>query len=467
MVRNLALLVLFGSGTLAAQPPADLRGEARAALNRAVDFHRTKVARHGGYVYYTSLDLKDRRGEGKADDHTIFVQPPGTPTVGLAYLAAYRATDDQRFLDAAREAAESLVYGQLRSGGWTQTIHFAKANRMGQYRNGKGGNWNNSSLDDGQTQAALVCLLRVDQALKFQNASIHEAVQYGLDALLAAQFPNGAFPQVWSQPAAMQPIRTAKFPDYDWKTEGRVKNYWDYYTLNDGLAGSVLDALIEAHAVTRDRRYQAAAAKLGEFLLAARMPDPQPGWCQQYSYEMVPIWARKFEPPAISGWESQDAMDTLIRIARFTGEAKYLEPIPRSLAYFRMSLLPDGRVARFYELKTNKPLYMDSAYRLTYDDSAAPDHYGWKQPARFDAIEKRYEAAKRNEPIAEGKRKPSDDAVRKVIAALDAEGRWVSTYAGEKLAGQPKFAIGFQYLSSEVFARNVGLLADYLDTKSK
>ncbi len=466
MLRSLAFLVVVCSVARAA-PPADLRAEARAALARAVEFHRAKVARHGGYVYYTALDLKERWGEGKADDHTIFVQPPGTPTIGLAYLAAHRATGDRAYLDAARETADALVYGQLQSGGWTQTIHFAKVNRMGKYRNGKGGTWNNSSLDDGQTQAALVCLLRVDRALKSQNEPIREAAHFGLDALLAAQFPNGAFPQIWSKPAGKHPILKAKFPDVNWKTEGRVKNYWDYYTLNDGLAGTVLDVLLEAHAISGDARAKAAAAKLGDFLLAAQMPDPQPGWCQQYGYDMAPIWARKFEPPAISGWESQDAMDALIRIARFTGDSKYLEPVPKALAYFRKSLLPDGRVARFYELTTNKPLYMDAAYTLTYDDAAAPSHYGWKQPARFDAIEKRYEAAKRKEPIAEKRRTPSDDEVRKVLAALDVEGRWVSTYSGEKLVGQPKFAEGFRYLSSEVFARNVALLADYLEAKAK
>jgi PelA/Pel-15E family pectate lyase len=462
-VIRLAILALFLTGSSAAAQ-ADLRTEARQALERATTFFRTKASAHGGYVYYISVDLKDRWGEGKVDEHTIFVQPPGTPTVGDAYLRAFAATGEMRDLEAARETANALVYGQLQSGGWTQTIHFAKANRMGRYRNGKGGNWNHSSLDDGQTQAALGFLMRADKVMKFQDGTIHDAVRYGLDALLKAQFPNGAFPQVWSKPAEPHPILTAKFPDFDWKTEGRVKNYWDYYTLNDGLAGTVLDVLEEAHAIYGEDRFKAAAAaaKLGDFLIAAQLPDPQPGWAQQYGYSMMPIWARKFEPPAITGSESQDAMNALIRIARFTGDAKYLEPIPKALAYFRKSVLPDGRVARFYELKTNKPLYMDAAYRLTYDDASVPIHYSWKVPARFDTIEKQYEAAKRKEPVVHPNRKPSDAEVRKVIAAMDAEGRWVSVYRGEKLTGQPKFPDGFLYISSEVFAKNIGILSDFL-----
>ncbi len=460
-------LLAFASPLRAQEPNADLRADAAKALKTAATYYRTKVASHGGYVYYYALDLKDRWGEGAATADTIFVEPPGTPTVGMAYLKAFEATGEKLYLDAARETAGALVYGQLESGGWTQTIHFGKANRVGKYRNGKGGSWNASSLDDNQTQSALVMLMRTDRALDFKDKEIHEAATYGLDRLLGAQFRNGGFPQVWTRAAEDYRATPAKYPDYDWKTEGRVKNYWDFPTLNDGLAGTVADVLIEAHRTYKDDKYKAALAKLGDFLVLAQMPDPQPGWCQQYSREMVPIWARKFEPAAITGWESQDAMRTLITIARTTGEKKYLEPLPRALAYFNKSLLPDGRVARFYELKTNKPLYMNAKYELTYDDSEAPTHYGWKQPARFQEIEKEYEDAKAGR-APEAKPRPAKEleaAARRAVKELDAEGRWVSAFAGERLTGQPKFAPGFRYLSSAVFSRNVEALSAYLAAK--
>ena len=158
------------------------------------------------------------------------------------------------------------------------------------------------------------------------------------------------------------------------------------------------------------------------------MPDPQPGWCQQYNYEMVPIWARKFEPPAITGWESQDVMETLIKIARYTGKKKYLEPIPRALAYFKKCLLPDGKVARYYEFKTNKPLYMDAKYQLTYDDSAAPSHYGWKQPARFEEIEKAYKAAKDGRKLEQAR-----DAQELAETSAGSSGTWTRRAAGSPL----------------------------------
>jgi hypothetical protein len=57
---------------------------------------------------------------------------------------------------------------------------------------------------------------------------------------------------------------------------------------------------------------------------------------------------------------------------------------------------------------------------------------------------------------------PTDDEVRKIIAALDAEGRWISRFSGEPLVGQPKFKTGEEYVASAVFAENVEKLARYL-----
>ena len=455
----LLLLGMIGGGSLPAQE-ADpkLREDALRTLKNAASYYRSKVASHGGYVYYYSVDLKERWGEGKASPDTIFVQPPGTPTVGMAYLKAHAATGDPLYLDAAREAAEALAAGRLLSGGWTQSIQFEPGNTGRKSRKD-----DFSSLDDSQTSSALQMLIRADQALNFQHAEIHDTTLDGLKALLQAQFPNGAFPQGWRRPVEPQPIVKAKFPDYDWKTEGRIKNYWDYYTLNDNLAGRVSDTLITAHQTYRDEKYRAALEKLGDFLILAQMPDPQPGWCQQYNYEMVPIWARKFEPPAVTGWESQDAMETLIKIARYTGQSKYIEPIPRALKYFQKCLLPDGRIARYYEFQTNQPLYMDAKYQLTYDDSAAPSHYGWKQSAGFDEIEKSYQAAKSgNDSARTTSAKTLEEDVRQIIRELDAESRWITTYAGERLVGQPKFATSFRYISSAVFSHNVETLSEYL-----
>jgi hypothetical protein len=460
----------FIGGAAMAQVPT--RAETESALKKAATYFRNHAASHGGYVYYVSEDLTQRWGEGGATPDQIFVQPPGTPAVGMTYLKAYAATQDRFYLQAANDAAQALLYGQLKSGGWTQKIDFnPEGSYVALYRNGKGKGRNHTSLDDNQTQAAIGFLVEMDRVLQFKDEAIHEAVRYALDALLKAQFPNGAFPQGFTGPVAPHPVVKASYPAA-WPRTWPNQNYWDYYTLNDGLAGTVSATLLQAFAVYKESRYRDAVARLGDFLILAQMPDPQPAWAQQYSYEMQPMWARKFEPPAICGLESEDAVRTLLRVHRVTGDAKYLRPIPRALAYLKSCRLPDGRMARYYELQTNRPLYMNRRngnYFLTYDDTNLPPHYGWKQPTAVD------ELAQELADVREGKisvpPKPAAaelaPQVRAILAGLDDQGRWMTTYAGNRgghdLVGQPTFKPGFRFISSTVFNGNVETLSQYLN----
>jgi len=434
-------------------------------MKKASEYYYHQVASHGGYVYFYTPDLTQRWGEGVATQDQIWVQPPGTPTVGLAYLQAYHATRDRFYLDAATAAAEALVYGQLRSGGWTNCVDFARdGSRVSLYRNGQGRGRNNSSLDDGQTQSALRLLMHVDKAHQFKHAPIHESASIALAALLDAQFPNGGFPQVWNSPVEPQPVVRASYPDYDWRSEKRVKEYWDRYTLNDNVCGHVADVLIDANRIYGDRKYLQSLRKLGDFLLLAQMPEPQPAWAQQYGYTMHPIWARRFEPPAISGDESQEVLETLMKIFAATGNRRYLRPLPRAIEYLQSSLLDDGQLARYYELKTNRPLYMTrqgSNYTLTYDDANLPAHYAWKTKSKLEKIKNDLEFLTRSgNPTPAPSVKPT--AVRNAISALDDQGRWLSIHTGQRLTGQTKMPTGAPYLSSEVFSKNLSLLAEFV-----
>jgi len=101
-----------------------LRRRATEAMHRATAFFTGHVATEGGYLWRYSDDLARREGEGKASDTTVWVQPPGTPSVGMAFLDAYRKTGDPQCLEAARQAGYCLVQGQLQSGGWDYRIHF-------------------------------------------------------------------------------------------------------------------------------------------------------------------------------------------------------------------------------------------------------------------------------------------------------------------------------------------------------
>ncbi|WP_161604702.1 pectate lyase [Roseiconus nitratireducens] len=476
MLRN----AIFCSGILAslaigiaeaqetASAGSTLKAEATEAMKRAAAYYYNNVATHGGYVYHYSLDLKERWGEGRATPDQIWVQPPGTPTVGMAYLKAYQATDDAFFLQAAVDAARALAYGQLESGGWTNCIDFnPRGERSAKYRNGRGNGKNYSSLDDGQTQAALQFMIATDKALGLKADDIHQSAIIGLDALLAAQFPNGGFPQVWDGPVEARPVKPARYPDHDWRTEGRVKAYWEMYTLNDNVTGYVARTLIEADRAYDDPRPKKALRKLGDFLLLAQMPEPQPGWAQQYNQEMQPIWARKFEPPGVSGDETQEVIETLLTIHTVTGDRKYLQPIPSALDWLERSQLPDGRLARYYELKTNRPLYMTrrgDTYSLTHDDSNLPSHYGWKTASRIDLLRdqyKRHSAAGASVAMTkEGI--PTREELESILDQLDDQGRWVSVYGGERLIGQAKMTPGSPYLASAVFSQNLSRLANYV-----
>lgn len=150
-------------------------------------------------------------------------------------------------------------------------------------------------------------------------------------------------------------------------------------------------------------------------------------------------------------------------IAEATGERRYLDAVPSALDYLEKSALSDGRLARYYELETNKPLYMErkgKVYALTYDDSRLPSHYGWKTRSRVGVLREAFAL------IKAGKKLPEEilssapaPGVKEIVESLDEQGRWISEFSGEPLSGQPKFRQGERYLHSGVFARNLGGLA--------
>ena len=365
-----AYLIVFSmAGTSAFAEPIP-RERALDAMRRSVNFYRQQVAAHGGYVYRYSADLKKREGEGKVDLETVWVQPPGTPAVGLAYLDAFERTQQPELLEAARAAGECLIQGQLRSGGWQDRIEFAPAARAKMAyridpvrRRGR----NSTSFDDDKTQSAMRFLMRLDQALDFKDEPVHETIQFALDAVLKAQFPNGGWSQVFDSfpDPDLSPVKPASYPAESLR-EYPGGDYWLHYTLNDNAIADTIDMLLLAARIYDSPRYRDAAVKAGGFLLLAQLPAPQPAWAQQYNLDMHPVWARKFEPPAVSGSESQGVIQTLLDLYVETADQRFLKPIAPAIDYLQGSKLPDGQLARFYELRTNKPLYFTRSYQLTY-----------------------------------------------------------------------------------------------------
>ncbi|MBL8810390.1 MAG: pectic acid lyase [Planctomycetaceae bacterium] len=463
LIATVALLVGCLGPSFAQEAPT--AADATEGMKKAAVYFRQNVAVHGGYVYEVSEDLKTRFGEGEALPSEIWVQPPGTPSVGMAFLQAWKATAEAEFLSGAQEAARALCHGQLESGGWTDRVNFdPKGKTTGHYRSGRGNPKGRdvSTLDDDKTQSALCFLMEMDQALEFKDAEIHDACVVALDSLLKAQFANGGFPQGWSGPVEPGPVVKASFPDYDWKTEGRHKDYWNYETLNDGLAGTVTRTLHLAHQVYGEPRYKDSLLKFGDFLIRAQLPEPQPAWAQQYNHQLQPIWARRFEPPAVAGRESEDAIETLLFLTEVTGEKRFLEPIPAALAWIRRSMLPDGQIARFYELRTNTPLYFrreGDNYLLTYNDDDLPGHYSFRSRSRLQKLEQRYEEVSQGkviEPKPQSLKLLQKDAAA-ILGKLDDQGRWLSPTTGKKPNGS-----GTLWIRSDEFSKNVTLLSDYV-----
>lgn len=513
MRRLLVVLVamVWAAGIMrpvhAAEGPA--REEVQEALAKATGFFAGEVAAHGGYLYDYSGDLKLREGEGVAPPETVWVQPPGTPAVGEALLRAYAATGDKRHLQAARKAGQALVLGQLHSGGWYYSIEFApEARRNKSYRFTLAGQptsdpvkpadrelaagwdeWrprkyekNQTILDDDVTQAATRFLARLDLALDFQDATIHEAANYALRSLLGAQYPNGGWSASYDRfphaapSAATYPVLPASYPG-DWPRTW-PKDFTGCYVTNDDLMEKMIRTLLVAWEVYGDERYLAAAKKAGDFLLLAQMPAPQRAWAQQYDKEMHPVWSRAFEPSAVSSRESLYILKSLLLLYAQTGDKKYLAPIPPAIAYLSESRLPSGQLSRFYELQTNRPLYFTrgkggKGHVMTYENKRLASNYGFLIEPLMDEIEADYKAALAARPAATqpsrtagAARQPTEKltpelaaAARQAVDSLDSRGAWIDRGRMRHNKVEPASGI----IRSATFATNVATLCRYLD----
>jgi PelA/Pel-15E family pectate lyase len=472
-----ALVALLTLVTITAQEPATLRDQATNSLRRAVEFFRGKVAVEGAYLWQYSEDLSLREGENAAPATRAWVQPPGSPSVGIAFLQAHQATRDPYYLDAARETAHGLLRGQLRSGGWTYSIDFSNSDRRRYaYRDSAKNETSNprnvTTFDDDTTQAALRFLIRLDRAQNFSDSKIHEAIDYCITSIIKAQYQNGAWPQGYDHFPDPEkfPITKAAYPEAWSRTWPGAGQYWYRYTLNDNSHATIIDTLIEAAETYQNTQHtnlaqaaRAAINKAGDFILLAQMPGPQPAWAQQYDFDMHPSWARKFEPPSISAGESQHILRALFQLHNFTADPKYLEPIPRALAYLRTCRLSDGRLARFYELKTNKPLYFTRDYQLTYNDTDLPTHYAFKIHDTTQSLQREYESLKKNGPAKQKPKQPIlspelQTQVKTIIAAQDTQGRWLEP---GPLKTHPNTA-NIKILRAATFNRNLQTLSDFL-----
>lgn len=427
-----------------------IAADAFKALKKGIKYFHS-ISIRGGYVFHYTLDLKEKWGEGKTDDSTIEVQPPGTPAVGVSFLRAFKVTGEIDFLKAAEDAGDALILGQNELGGWEHKIYFNREISK------------TVSFDDNQTQGAIRFLMALDQEI--QKKSLRQAVDRALKMMLKSQFENGAWPH--------------KYP--------KQGNYHDFATFNDGGINDCIDVMIDAHRYYGKNEYLESINKAGWFLILSQLPPPQPGWVQQYNEYLQPAWARSFEPPAVCPIVTLRNINSLIDLYLYTGSRKYLEPIPDSIQWVKETRLPNGNWPRFVELGTNRPLYYDrgrvrvpSMQDLHIERRTG---YGYEQDLskhleetmrRFDEVSvlgKKKFLKKKNQPLSRNEKieklKSLEPVVRKIISAQDELGRWITkndrfrkVIPGKSWNGE---YIVKDRISSGTFNKNVNTVCDYIE----
>lgn len=422
-------LLLCGAGFARA---ADLGLQARSALEKATAYLQS-IATNGGYVGIYSLDLQQRYGESlyeSARPGEIWVQPPGTPSVGKVFLRAYRATGDERYLTAARAAGFALAWGQRRTGGWDHRVDVSAliAEAPPPRPDGR------CTLDDRITQGVLSFLMDLDDAV--DEDWLTEAVDLGLHFMLASQYENGGWPQWY-------PLRGG---------------YHDHHTFNDNTINDCIAVLLEAHRRYGRKEHLQGARRGGDFIILSQRPPPQAGWAQQYDQDLQPAWARKFEPPAICSAVTARNIRTLVDLYKYTGDDKYLQPIPAAITWLENAQLEPDLWARLYEVGSNRPIYGDRDGQIHYDYYELSEErrkgYAWRGSFGVARALQRYHQAKAvsaesaldAQPASTGPAPSLVARIEEIIQSQDAQGRWV----GEKL-----------YIRD--FVRNMNALCAYLE----
>lgn len=211
----------------------------------------------------------------------------------------------------AKGLTAAVLSFQTPSGGWSKAVDYTKGPRL------PGTHWTISTgkpwhycgtLDNRTTTEQIKFLSQVFVATKREDAKA--AALRGIEWILAAQFPNGGWPQNY-------PVEPG---------------YHEAITLNDGAMLHAMELLL---AVSRGeepfgfvdeairRRASVGFEKAVGCVLAAQVKvNGQPAvWCAQHDpLSFVPVAARLKEPPSLSGAESADLLRFLMRRGPVTVE---------------------------------------------------------------------------------------------------------------------------------------------------
>lgn len=408
---SLACLLLVGTACAEAVSPQTVQ----ATMKRATQFMVNKVSHQGGYVWSYLPDMSRRWGEMEATRSMIWIQPPGTPTMGHVFLDAYHATGDTYYYRSAEKVASALIKAQHPRGGWNYLADFAGEKSTRNWYNTVGKNgwrleeffhyYGNATFDDAGTSESAQFLLRL--YLEKHDRKYKPALDKAIQFILDAQYPIGGWPQRF--PAGQKFSFKGK-PDYT-----------SFITLNDDVAAENIKFLIMVYQTLGDKRvYDPIIRAMNSFLLL-QQGQPQPGFALQYTPELKPVGARSYEPDALTTHTTAQALTNLMDFYELTGESKFLARIPEALAWLEaVKLTPElqqktGRThPTFIELGTNKPLFVhrrgsnvvNGEYYADYDPENTLTHYSSFRKINLPALRQRYEALQATPPTEASKNSP-------------------------------------------------------------
>jgi PelA/Pel-15E family pectate lyase len=495
------------------------QSEVAAAMERATRFMVDKVAYRGGYVWNYLPDFSRRWGEMEARETMIWLQPPGTSSMGHVFLDAYHATGDELYYRAAEQVGAALIWGQHPSGGWNYVVDFAGDRSLRDWYATVGRNawrleefqhyYGNATFDDQVTTDAATFLLRlyVEKLDARYKPALDRAIQFVLDS----QYPIGGWPQRY-------PLK------YEFSKNGKP-DYTSYLTFNDDVAWENISFLILCYQVLGEQRLLDPITRGMNFFLVSQQGAPNPGWALQYTLDVKPAAARTYEPLALSTHTTANNIDHMLTFYELTGDTKFLARVPDAIDWLERVRLPKpdakGRThPTFVELQTNRALYVhrrgsnvaNGEYYADYDPSRTLGHYSATRVVDTAALRKRYEEARNADPKALAKKSPLapsaelvefprffaqryapppaqglEDAKRTALGGLNAQGFWpaplpqnshpyrgpakkepvrgdfASTYVGDETDTSPfPDEAGTVTISTAEYLRNMNILIEWL-----
>jgi PelA/Pel-15E family pectate lyase len=436
-----------------AQTTHPAREQVLTTMKRATAFMREKVAYRGGYVWNYLPDRSRRWGEMEARASMIWIQPPGTPSIGHLFLDAFHATRDAYYYEAAEEVASALMTGQQASGGWNYMVDFAGDSSLREWYDTVGKNgwrleefqhyWGNATFDDAGTAEASRFLLRLNAEKKDTkyNPALDRAIRFVLDS----QYPQGFWPQ-----------RFPRAPEQ--QTHGKP-DYTSFPTFNDDVAAENIDFLLMCYQALGDERLLEPIRRGMDAFLLAQQPAPQAGWGLQYSPDLKPVGARTYEPDALVTHTTSSNITSLMRFYRLTGDPKYLARIPEALDWLDSvrspaGVAPAGRThPTFVEIGTNQPLYVhrrgsnvvNGRYYVDGNPANTVAHYSSFRAVDVPALRRQLTELKamapaqvaEQSPLRPGADRPplprfvaeataKGPSPAEVVAALNSEGYWLA-----------------------------------------